>query len=117
MANNLPDKDLGCHRTGFEKKCRELVCGGICNRWIQISGENPNTGEAIHHYDCVDNWMPLLTIENTQQARQMGAAIESFRNEMLKANEVHASIGVAMLENQLKSPSQKTIGHEKDDHE
>jgi hypothetical protein len=29
----------------------------------------------------------MLLIENSQQQRQTGAAVESFRNEMVKANE------------------------------
>jgi len=32
--------------------------------------------------------MPLLLIENSQMQRQTGAAVESFRNEMVRANEV-----------------------------
>ncbi len=32
-------------------------------------------------------WLPMLMIENSQQQRQTGAAVESFRNEMVKANE------------------------------
>jgi hypothetical protein len=32
-------------------------------------------------------WMPILLIENAQMSRQTGAAVESFRNEMVKANE------------------------------
>ena len=31
-------------------------------------------------------WQPILMIENSQQTRQAGAAIESFRNEMVKQN-------------------------------
>jgi len=30
--------------------------------------------------------MPLLLIEKSQQQRQTGAAVESFRNEMLRLN-------------------------------
>jgi hypothetical protein len=33
-------------------------------------------------------WLPIMMIENSQQQRSTGAAIESFRNEMVKANEV-----------------------------
>lgn len=33
-------------------------------------------------------WLPVLMIENSQQQRHTGAAVESFRNEMVKANEV-----------------------------
>ena len=32
--------------------------------------------------------MPMLMIENSRQTSQAGAAIESFRNEMVKANMV-----------------------------
>jgi len=31
-------------------------------------------------------WMPVLLIENAQQSRSTGAAVESFRNEMVEAN-------------------------------
>lgn len=36
--------------------------------------------------------MPMLMIENSQQQRQTGAAVESFRNEMVKANEASAQV-------------------------
>lgn len=32
------------------------------------------------------SWLPILMIENAQQSRQTGAAVESFRNEMVDAN-------------------------------
>ena len=32
-------------------------------------------------------WQPILAVENSQQMRQTGAAIESFRNEVVKENE------------------------------
>jgi hypothetical protein len=32
-------------------------------------------------------FMPMLLIENAQQARQTGAAVESFRNTMAKQND------------------------------
>ena len=83
----LPDKGIGCHRTGFVKTCREGVVEHSCALWLQIAGINPNTGEPMHKYACADALMPFLTIENSQQQRQTGAAVESFRNEMVSANE------------------------------
>lgn len=50
-------------------------------------GRNPNTGGEINKYDCIDNWIPMLLIENSFINKQTGAAVESFRNEMVKANE------------------------------
>lgn len=32
------------------------------------------------------SWLPILLIENAQQNRQTGAAVESFRNEMVETN-------------------------------
>jgi len=84
----IPEKDVGCHRTGFAKTCRECVIDHKCQLWVQIIGSNPNTGEALNRWACADSWMPLLTIENSQQQRQTGAAVESFRNEMVRLNSV-----------------------------
>lgn len=83
MDNLLPPEKVFCHHTGFTKRCRSLVSSGRCNRWLQIAGKNPNTGEDVNRYDCIDNWTPMLLIENSQQQRQTGAAVESFRNEVV----------------------------------
>lgn len=48
---------------------------------------NPNTGAEVDEWGCSIAWLPVLMIENSQQQRQTGAAVESFRNEMVKANE------------------------------
>ena len=87
---DLPPSDMGCHRTAFKESCRTLVTRekNCCKRWIQIQGTNPNTGEQINRFDCVDNWGPLLQIENSQMQRQTGAAIESFRNETVMQSRV-----------------------------
>lgn len=99
----LPDKEIGCHRTGFTRKCRELVTSGECKRFIQVDGRNPMSGEHVSRWDCVDNWMPLLMIDNTQQVRQTAAAIESFRNEMVHLNGV-AAVQHAVLKRPCDEP-------------
>lgn len=55
---------------------------------MQIRGTDPNTGKEVDEWGCAIAWMPMLMIENSQQQRQTGAAVESFRNEMVKSNEV-----------------------------
>jgi hypothetical protein len=64
--------------------CRQLDCAWF----LKIAGKNPNTGEDIDDWGCSMSWLPILMIENSQQQRSTGAAVESFRNEMVKANEV-----------------------------
>lgn len=83
----LPDEKVMCHHAGFEKSCFDMVTKCKCRKWVQILGTNPQTGEDLSRWDCVDTLMPMLMIENSQQQRQTGAAVESFRNEMVKANE------------------------------
>ena len=76
-----------CPLDGFNP-CRQLDCGWF----MKVRGTNPNTGEEIDDYGCSIAWLPLLMIENSQQQRQTGAAVESFRNEMVKSNDLTLQI-------------------------
>jgi hypothetical protein len=72
-----------CPLDGF-KPCRQLECAWF----MKIAGTNPNTGKEVEEWGCSMAWMPMLMIENSQQQRGTSAAVESFRNEMVKNNEV-----------------------------
>ena len=62
-------------------------CIGLqCSWFTQIRGTNPNTGEPVDEWGCAITWLPILMIENSQQQRHTGAAVESFRNEVVKSN-------------------------------
>lgn len=80
----IPPDNMTCHETGHKKKCKDLCMS--CWKWVQIQGHNPNTGEMGSQWKCADAWLPILTIENSQQQRQTGAAVESFRNEVVRQN-------------------------------
>lgn len=58
-----------------------------CRFWVYVHGKNPQTGEDIRNGDCAMAWTPMLLIENSKVNRETGAAVESFRNEMVKSNE------------------------------
>ena len=58
-----------------------------CHMYVKMMGKDPQTGKDVEEYKCSFVWLPILLIENAQQSRQTGAAVESFRNEMVKANE------------------------------
>jgi hypothetical protein len=104
----------------IKKDCIGLQCA-----WMtRIQGVDTNTGNQVDEYQCAIAWMPMLLIENSGQQRQTGAAVESFRNEMVRSNEASqrillASMGfqnqqenTSVLETQItfKSDKQKTIG-------
>jgi hypothetical protein len=73
-----------------------------CAWYMRISGMNPNTGEQLDDWGCAIAWLPVLLIENSQQQRQTGAAVESLRNEVNNYNSypviVAESIGKRIIE-------------------
>ena len=76
-------------------------CIGLqCSWFTQIRGNHPQTGEPIDEWGCAVTWMPTLMIENSQQQRQTGAAIESFRNETL--NRLSQTITMKTIEDPIK---------------
>jgi len=83
--------------------CKQLECAWF----IQIRGKNPNTGEDVDEWGCAQAWLPVLMIENSQQQRSTGAAVESFRNEMVKANENSQNVLLATI--QQVNPDIKVI--------
>lgn len=71
--------------------CKQLECAWF----MKIRGKDPQTSNEIEEWGCSMAWLPILMIENSQQQRQTGAAVESFRNEMVKANEVSQKVLLA----------------------
>jgi len=53
-----------------------------CKFWVHLLGNDPQTGQPVDKWDCSFRFFPMLLIENAQQTRQAGAAVESLRNEM-----------------------------------
>lgn len=63
-------------------------CVGLqCTLYAKVAGYDMNTGNQVEEWACSIAWLPMLLIENSGQQRQTGAAVESFRNEMVKSNE------------------------------
>lgn len=79
----------------FPKKAECL--GEDCAWYIGIMGKNPNTGEEGLKHGCAVAWEPTLMIEQSRTNRGISGALESFRNEIVKAIS-----GVIML-GQLKA--------------
>ena len=82
---SLPDKNIKCPSTGFAKSCREIIADCDCPKFVTIRGTNPQGGE-VNQSGCVDSFIPMLLIENSQMQRQTSASVDSFRNEMVMAN-------------------------------
>ena len=76
-----------CPLNNFEP-CKELECGWF----MKVVGKDPQSNKDIEEWGCAVTWMPVLTIENSQQQRHTNAAVESFRNEMVKSNETSQQV-------------------------
>lgn len=77
-------------------------CVGLKCAWFtKVEGYDINTGKRVDEWNCAMKWLPMLLIENSGMQRQTGAAVESFRNEMVKANQssqelFKVAVGTAM---------------------
>jgi hypothetical protein len=83
-------------------KCEEARDGALhrCAWFVQLAGQNPQTGEQIDERGCAMSWLPVLLIENARVTRGTSAAVESCRNEMVKSTEVGQQMFVAAVQQQ-----------------
>lgn len=65
------------HRKAMVKVCHK------CPLWVMVRGKDPQSEKEIDEWNCSLSWLPTLLIENAQMSRQTGAAVESFRNEVV----------------------------------
>jgi hypothetical protein len=82
-----------CPLNNFEP-CKQLDCAWF----VQMRGTDPNTGKEVDDYACAIAWTPMLLVENAAQSRQTGAAVESFRNEMVKGAQESQKLLIASME-------------------
>jgi hypothetical protein len=74
-------------------------CVGLkCAWYTQMRGTNPNTGEPVDEWGCAVTWMPVLAVEVAQKSNQTGAAVESFRNEVVRANESNQQLYISVIQ-------------------
>ena len=85
----------------IKKDCVGLTCAW----YTRVQGYDVNSGNQVDSYECAISWLPMLLIENSGQQRSTGAAVESFRNEMVKSNEkaqqlLLATAGIVQVTNE-----------------
>ena len=82
--------DYKCPMTAFKTRCKKHR--DDCPNYVHIRGKMPQSEEDIDMYDCALKWAPTLAIELSQRMNQMGATMDSFRNELVKAQDTHNQI-------------------------
>tara|TARA_R100001129_G_scaffold184909_2_gene171281 strand:+ start:622 stop:1086 length:465 start_codon:yes stop_codon:yes gene_type:complete len=72
----------------LKKKCIKHRC-----IWFNmLQGKHPQSGVDVHEWGCSIAWLPLLLVENSRNTMGVQAATESFRNEMVKSNNVMTKV-------------------------
>jgi hypothetical protein len=81
-------------------------CVGLkCSWFTLVRGTNPQTGKEVDEWGCAVTWMPMLTIENSQQQRHTGAAVERFKHEVVKSGEKSQMLLAADIQQRIEESS------------
>ena len=89
----------------LQKECMGLDCAWF----VKIEGYDVNSGKRVDEWNCTIAILPMLLIENSGQQRSTGAAVESFRNEMVKANEASQQLFLAAATNDFATLSKNLL--------
>lgn len=81
----LPDPKIKCPATGFAKSCLQIVSRHTCPKFVSLKGKDPQSGEHIESWGCVDTFLPKLLLENAQMSRHVAASVDKFRNAVTEA--------------------------------
>jgi hypothetical protein len=82
------------------KECKRHKCAW----YTRISGTDPQTGRDIDDYGCAVSFMPMLAINIGKETYSAGAAVESFRNEVVHHSQVNQQLYLHSLEQQALVP-------------
>jgi rhamnogalacturonyl hydrolase YesR len=94
----LPKKTVYCHRTGFQHTCFDMVTQKECQLWVQVLGENPQTGEVMNSSGCADAFMPMLTIQTGRLIGQTTASVDKVATEVRKHADESVTLGSMMVQ-------------------
>lgn len=82
----MTDEIIECkYRMSLKLKDRGCI-EHRCVHYQHVLGKEPQTGEVIDHFMCSDLLANKITLEGNKLTNEVGAALESFRNEVVKAS-------------------------------
>lgn len=102
----LPDDKTMCHRTGFEKRCKDMVVNCNCRAWVRIKGRHAETDAPLDLYDCADHWGPQIQMQATEVLQKhlltIAQSVDQLRQEVKAGNDQHVVGGIASLNSDLR---------------
>lgn len=55
-----------------------------CAWFTKVVGLDPQSGQQVDRWGCAVAWLPILTIENSNQQRQTAAGIDKVSNQITR---------------------------------
>ena len=83
-----------------------------CSWFIKVKGVDNNTGEQVDEWGCSIAWLPHLMLETAAQTKRSGSVVESFKDEMVRANEKTMMALFSMVQNEEPQKNIKAITYE-----
>ncbi len=84
-------RDAGCP---LGAKCEEVKTEADgrqilyrCPWYYHLHGKHPQLGTPVDAWECSIKWLPMLMLENTKEAIETVASLNSFRNEMVRGQQ------------------------------
>jgi hypothetical protein len=77
------DENNGCPLNGM-KPCKKVRQKNGCAFWMWFTFRDPQTGDDVAQHACAMVWQPYMSMKAAQETMQGAAAVESFRNEMVR---------------------------------
>jgi hypothetical protein len=84
---------------GFICPLHKVDVSTVCHRcpwWTRVIGKNPQSEAIIDDWQCAVALLPMLLVENAQQSRGTGAAVETLRNELVAGMNRAANIALSV---------------------
>ena len=72
-----------------------------CAWYCKVVGKNPQSDQLVDDWRCAMQWMPLIMLENAQTNRGQTEAIEVFRNETVKRQDVFNQLAAQASQERL----------------
>lgn len=94
MDTNKPQAK-GDDTCPFHKQPMSKVCHK-CALFVKVRGTTPD-GQEIDNWNCSFAFLPYFVLEGAAMTRQLGAAVESMRNEMVKMDQAKLNMAAPYL--------------------
>lgn len=98
----LPNKDIGCHETGFEKTCFDMVTQKGCQKWVNVKGTHPQSGAQVDCWACADQWREVLKIEMARSMQMVAASLDKVATAIDKVNDSNMAEALGGINTQMR---------------